>query len=590
MTQPTPYTRLYDFSDFQTVNPSRPLPATELDAELDALKLTTDDLRGNLALIQRDDGALANLSVSPESLSAGALAMIHQGEYNPRGAWAAATAYALGDVIGYNGATYLAIIAGTSTASFANDNTAGRWLLIANGALQGGGQAVDLYSGNGTQTAFTLSFNYVGNNAATVFVAGVAQIPGQDFTIVGSALTLVTAPPAPAVAGRKNVMVRGTGVEAQLAADAATTAANNSQGYASAALASQTAAGSSQTAAAASAATATAQAATATAQATTATTKASEANTSATNASASAASASTSATTATTQATTATTQATTATTQAATATAQATSAAGSALAASNSATNAAGSATTANIRASDATAAANTATTQATNASGSATAAAGSATTASTSATSAINSATSAATSNTNAGASASAAANSASNAATSATSSAGSATTATTQATTATTQATNASASATAAATSATSASTSATAASGSATAAAASAASIDPATLVRKTGDTGAAITPTGTTAQRPTPATGHFRFNTTLSKFEGYTGTAWGSVGGGATGGGSDEIFIENGQTVNTNYTIGTSRNAMSTGPISVASGVVVTVPTGSRWVVL
>ena len=106
----------------------------------------------------------------------------------------------------------------------------------------------------------------------------------------------------------------------------------------------------------------------------------------------------------------------------------------------------------------------------------------------------------------------------------------------------------------------------------------------------LGERTGATGALKTPTGTTAERPTPATGYLRFNTTLAKPEVYNGTAWGSVGGGATGGGSDEIFIENGQTVNTNYTIGTSRNAMSTGPISVASGVVVTVPTGSRWVVL
>ncbi len=106
----------------------------------------------------------------------------------------------------------------------------------------------------------------------------------------------------------------------------------------------------------------------------------------------------------------------------------------------------------------------------------------------------------------------------------------------------------------------------------------------------LGERTGATGALVTPTGTTAERPTPATGYLRFNTTLSKPEVYNGTAWGSVGGGATGGGSDEIFIENGQTVNTNYTIGTSRNAMSTGPISVASGVVVTVPTGSRWIVL
>lgn len=106
----------------------------------------------------------------------------------------------------------------------------------------------------------------------------------------------------------------------------------------------------------------------------------------------------------------------------------------------------------------------------------------------------------------------------------------------------------------------------------------------------LGERTGSTGALVTPTGTTAQRPTPVTGHLRFNTTLSKPEVYNGSAWGSVGGGATGGGADEIFIENGQTVTTSYTIGASKNAMSTGPVNVADGVIVTVPSGSRWVVL
>ena len=36
-------------------------------------------------------------------------------------------------------------------------------------------------------------------------------------------------------------------------------------------------------------------------------------------------------------------------------------------------------------------------------------------------------------------------------------------------------------------------------------------------------------------GTTAERPTPATGMLRFNTTESTFEGYDGTAWGPLGG-------------------------------------------------------
>ncbi len=101
---------------------------------------------------------------------------------------------------------------------------------------------------------------------------------------------------------------------------------------------------------------------------------------------------------------------------------------------------------------------------------------------------------------------------------------------------------------------------------------------------------GLTGAADVPAGTTGQRPTPAAGYFRFNSTLGKFEGYSGTAWGSVGGGATGGGSDELFIENGQTMTTNYTIPSTKNAMSTGPITINSGVTLTVSSGARYVVI
>lgn len=63
----------------------------------------------------------------------------------------------------------------------------------------------------------------------------------------------------------------------------------------------------------------------------------------------------------------------------------------------------------------------------------------------------------------------------------------------------------------------------------------------------------------------------------------------GTDLTSVGG-ATGGGSDAVFYENGQTITTNYTITSGRNAMSTGPVTVNSGVTVTIPSGSRWVIL
>lgn len=57
-----------------------------------------------------------------------------------------------------------------------------------------------------------------------------------------------------------------------------------------------------------------------------------------------------------------------------------------------------------------------------------------------------------------------------------------------------------------------------------------------------------------------------------------------------GGGATGGGSDQVFYENDQTVTTNYTITTNKNAMTAGPITVDSGVTVTVPSGSTWTIV
>lgn len=60
--------------------------------------------------------------------------------------------------------------------------------------------------------------------------------------------------------------------------------------------------------------------------------------------------------------------------------------------------------------------------------------------------------------------------------------------------------------------------------------------------------------------------------------------------GLSGNGATGGGADAIFYENDQTVMTDYTITSGKNAMSAGPISINTGVTVTVPSGSEWTIV
>jgi hypothetical protein len=55
-------------------------------------------------------------------------------------------------------------------------------------------------------------------------------------------------------------------------------------------------------------------------------------------------------------------------------------------------------------------------------------------------------------------------------------------------------------------------------------------------------------------------------------------------------GATGAGTDAVFFLNDQSVNTDYSIPSTKNAMSAGPITVAAGVTVTVPAGSVWTVV
>jgi hypothetical protein len=99
-----------------------------------------------------------------------------------------------------------------------------------------------------------------------------------------------------------------------------------------------------------------------------------------------------------------------------------------------------------------------------------------------------------------------------------------------------------------------------------------------------------TGSITLPVGTTAQQPTGATGMLRFNSTTTSFEGYNGSAWGAIGGGATGGGTDAIFWNNGQTVNTSYSIPASTNAGTFGPVTVSSSATVTIPSSSTWTVV
>lgn len=69
---------LFDFSDWQVIHPTQPLPGVNIDAEFQNGYNTTNLLIARLALIQRDDGGVANSSIGLEQLKPEVLDEIEQ--------------------------------------------------------------------------------------------------------------------------------------------------------------------------------------------------------------------------------------------------------------------------------------------------------------------------------------------------------------------------------------------------------------------------------------------------------------------------------------------------------------------------------
>ena len=74
-----------------------------------------------------------------------------------------------------------------------------------------------------------------------------------------------------------------------------------------------------------------------------------------------------------------------------------------------------------------------------------------------------------------------------------------------------------------------------------------------------------------------------------NVTASFFKG-NGSQLTNLSAGATGGGADQVFFLSDQNVTTDYSIPSGRNALSAGPLTVNTGVTVTIPSGSAWTIV
>lgn len=123
MAQPAPYQRGYSFRNFQTANPTTPLPGDKVDIEYNNVRITLDQILANLALIQRDDGRLANSSVGVSQMDG---ALISLGFERPTN-WATATAYVVDAAVFENNKLYICLVAHTS-ATFATDLATGKWV------------------------------------------------------------------------------------------------------------------------------------------------------------------------------------------------------------------------------------------------------------------------------------------------------------------------------------------------------------------------------------------------------------------------------------------------------------------------------
>jgi len=156
MSQPKVYQRQHDFTDYSTNNPGQPQSGAYMDDEHNAEKVTLDQILTNLALLQRDDTALANAIVHPDALNTATLALIAS-DWTPKGPWVTATKYVAGDVVEEAGTSYVGVSDHTS-GTFATDYAAGKWVVLGFGtpAVQTGQFTFAIAVG--TVDAITASF------------------------------------------------------------------------------------------------------------------------------------------------------------------------------------------------------------------------------------------------------------------------------------------------------------------------------------------------------------------------------------------------------------------------------------------------
>ena len=180
MSQPPPYSPSHSFLSDAAVLAN--FPGQALDVEFNNLAAVTGAIEGNLALIQRDDGGLANGAVTYDSLSPS----LQSAGLAPSTPWGAGTAYVVGNSVFENESLYRCLVAHTSGV-FASDLAAGYWLFIT---------GLGNFNGSGTSTIGNLPTftDTTGRNVSDSGVALASLAPLASPALIGTPTAPTAAP------------------------------------------------------------------------------------------------------------------------------------------------------------------------------------------------------------------------------------------------------------------------------------------------------------------------------------------------------------------------------------------------------------
>lgn len=169
MSQPNPYNREFNFSNFQAANPASPLPAGHLDAEFSRIKAVIDQIRTSIRAMQRDDFAIGNDTVGLDQLKPEVSVGL-----NPPTIWASGVNYVARDTV-ITGQIFYQCLVSHVSGVFATDLAAGDWTLLAD------------FTAVGTPSAALTSYD----NTASGLTASNVQA-AIDEVVVDSATAAIT--------------------------------------------------------------------------------------------------------------------------------------------------------------------------------------------------------------------------------------------------------------------------------------------------------------------------------------------------------------------------------------------------------------